>query len=40
MEEKKTTEPILDIVKQFITYFEEVDKEDNDGNSSTSDTSI
>ncbi len=40
MEGKKEKEPILDIVQQFITYFEEVDKEDNNGNSSTSDTSI
>lgn len=40
MEEKKPDEPILDIVKQFITYFEEVDKEDTDGNSSTNNTSI
>ncbi len=33
MEEKQTddqikTEPLLEVVKQFITYFEEVDKEE------------
>ncbi len=31
---------ILEIVKQFITHFEDVDREEKDDNSSTSSTSI
>ncbi len=32
---KRPKDDILDIVKQFISYFEETDRSENNGNSST-----